>query len=53
MSELKIDDSLITGASLTPQPDEGCVNTCYYVGWSWDHTHDGGGHPDPPENPSA
>ena len=39
LSGMEKDDSLITGASVTPEPDEGCVNTCYYVGWSWDHDH--------------
>lgn len=33
------DDNLITAASLAPEPDEGCVSTCYYVGWDWDHAH--------------
>lgn len=33
------DDNLITATSLTPEPDEGCVSTCYYVGWDWDHAH--------------
>ena len=33
------DDSLITGQSVVPEPDAGCAETCYYVGWSWDHAH--------------
>ncbi|HEU4387156.1 MAG TPA: hypothetical protein VFV34_05125 [Blastocatellia bacterium] len=33
------DDTLITAASITPQPDEACVSACYYVGWEFDHSH--------------
>jgi hypothetical protein len=33
------DENLITGSSETPEPDEGCVSTCYYVGYTWDHDH--------------
>lgn len=33
------DDSLITGASLVPEPDEGCFSTCYYVGYTYNHSH--------------
>ena len=40
---MKKDDSLITAASVTPDPDQGCASTCYYVGWEWDHEHGGGG----------
>jgi len=42
MEGMEKDDSLITGSSETPEPDEGCFNTCYYVGYSWEHDHSGG-----------
>lgn len=39
MDLLQKDDTLINAASVSPDPDQGCVTTCYYVGWEWDHAH--------------
>ena len=46
------DDSLITGQSVVPEPDAGCAETCYYVGWSWDHAHKAAEQPVAPAAPA-
>jgi hypothetical protein len=32
-------DTLVTSESLNPEADDACVSACYYVGWSFKHTH--------------